>query len=115
MPNASLTVDPFPALAAPRRREIVQLLAKRGKLSVSELIEATGLPQADVSKHLAALREAELVSVERDGRRRIYSLQPESLLPIRDWIAQFEEFWSSQLDRIQARAEQKVRERAARN
>lgn len=115
MPNAPLTVDPFPALAAPRRREIVQLLAKRGKLSVSELIEATGLPQADVSKHLAALREAELVSVERDGRRRIYSLQPESLLPIRDWIAQFEEFWSSQLDRVQARAEQKVRERAARN
>ena len=62
----------------------------------------------------AVLRQVELVSVRRDGRRRLYSIDAEALEPVHRWIASFERFWSDQLDGIQARAEAKRRARTPR-
>src|SRR5262245_39531546 len=110
MPRAATTSDVFNAIAEPRRRRIIELLASRGALSVGALVVAVGLPQPAGSKHLGVLREVGLVSVAKNGRQRVYQLDPRELKSVYDWAKAFEQFWSHQLDRIKARAEQKARE-----
>lgn len=115
MSRASTTSDVFNALAEPRRREIVALLAKSGPRSVGDLVEALDLAQPAVSKHLAVLRTVGVVTVERHGKSRVYALNPAELKPVHDWIQPFEQLWTRQLDRIKERAERKAKERAKRN
>jgi DNA-binding transcriptional ArsR family regulator len=115
MSRAATTSDVFNAIAEPRRREIIGLLARHEARSVGELVEATGLAQPAVSKHLAVLRAVGVVSVRKDGKSRRYSLNPSELKPVNDWVKQFERFWSQQLDRIKERAERQAAARAARN
>jgi DNA-binding transcriptional ArsR family regulator len=115
MSRAATTSDVFNAIAEPRRREIVGVLAGGRPRSVSELVAATRMPQPTVSKHLAVLRTVGVVSVQRVGKSRFYALNPAELKPVHDWIAKFEKLWAHQLDRIKIRAEQKAKERAAKN
>jgi DNA-binding transcriptional ArsR family regulator len=114
MPRASVTADVFNAIAEPRRRQIIELLAAgRGgavsELAVNELVERLRIAQPAVSKHLAVLREVGLVEVARQGRERRYRLNAERLRAVYDWASKFEPFWSQQLDRIKQRAEQRAR------
>lgn len=113
MPRLATTSDVFNAIAEPRRREIVELLAEHGERDVTDLVDRLGLPQPAVSKHLGVLREVGVVSVTKAGRRRVYRLNAAELKPVHDWVKVFERFWSSQLDRIKERAERLARERAA--
>ena len=115
MSRASTTSDVFNAIAEPRRREIVSLLAGVESRSVGELVDALELAQPAVSKHLAVLRAVGLVSVQKVGKTRLYALNSAELKPVFDWAKQFERLWSAQLDRIRERAERKARERAERN
>lgn len=80
--------DIFDVLAEPTRREILARLLQ-GEASVGDLVEALGLTQPTVSKHLAQLREAELVTVREDGRSRIYALRPAPLEAVEAWLAPF--------------------------
>jgi DNA-binding transcriptional ArsR family regulator len=112
MPRAPTTTDVFNAIAEPRRREIVDLLAKRGSLAVGALVAAIGLPQPAVSKHLGVLRTVGVVSVTKDGRQRLYQLEAEKLKPVHDWAKGFEHLWSHQLDRIKKRAERIAKEKS---
>jgi len=114
MPPLPTDSDPFTALAEPRRREIVEVLAGVERRSVNELVEILGLPQPTVSKHLGVLRKVGLVSVEKDGQHRFYALNAEKLKPIHAWVSMFEQLWEGQLDAIKKAAERKARERAAR-
>jgi DNA-binding transcriptional ArsR family regulator len=66
--------------------------------------------QPAVSKHLGVLRSVRIVSVSRRGRRRLYRLNAKELKPVHDWVKNYEQFWSHQLNRIKARAEQKARQ-----
>jgi DNA-binding transcriptional ArsR family regulator len=93
MARAATTTDVFNAVAEPRRRQILDLLAGR-ELPVSELVEGLGLAQPLVSKHLRVLREVGVVDVREDGRRRLYRLNGPALRPIYDWVASFERTWS---------------------
>ena len=111
MPRAATTSDVFNAIAEPRRREIVELLARRGALVVGALVVLLDLPQPAVSKHLGVLREVGLVKVDKHGRQRVYQLDAQELKSVYDWARSFEHLWSHQLDRIKTRAEQKARER----
>jgi DNA-binding transcriptional ArsR family regulator len=118
MPRAATTADVFNAIAEPRRREIIRLLAVGADSEprarpVGELVETLGLPQPAVSKHLAVLRAVGVVSMSKDGQRRLYRLNPQELKPVHDWAKQYERFWTHQLDRIKARAERLAKERAA--
>jgi DNA-binding transcriptional ArsR family regulator len=115
MSRAATTSDVFNAIAEPKRREIIGLLANGKAQSVSELVEALGLAQPAVSKHLGVLRAVGVVSVERVGKSRLYTLNPAELKPVQDWVKPFERFWSHQLDRIKERAERKAAERAKKN
>ena len=110
MPRAPTTADVFNAIAEPRRRQIVELLARRGALAVGTLVVTLGLPQPAVSKHLGVLRKVGLVNVVRKGKRRIYSLNGQELRPVYDWVRTYQRFWEHQLRRIKERAEKMERE-----
>lgn len=101
MAPTATTTDVFGALAEPRRRQIVDLLAA-GERSVNDLVEATGLAQPQVSKHLRVLREVGVVAAREEGRRRLYSLNGPALKPIHDWVAGFEALWTERYDALDA-------------
>lgn len=87
--------DIFEAVADPTRRQLLESLLEStevggpGELTVSELVEQTGLGQPTVSKHLKTLREVGLVEVREAGQKRFYSVTPEPLEEIEDWMINF--------------------------
>jgi DNA-binding transcriptional ArsR family regulator len=92
----------FRILADPTRRRILDLLAERGTATVTELAaEFPGLVASGISKHLMALRAADLVIATRQGRRQLYRLNAdvfaEALAP---WLALYRPYWSAALDRL---------------
>ena len=93
MARAATTTDAFNAVAEPRRREIIAVLAG-GERPVGELVTELGLAQPQVSKHLRVLREVEVVQVRDEGRRRLYRLNGHALKPIHDWVRQYEQLWT---------------------
>jgi DNA-binding transcriptional ArsR family regulator len=97
--RAATTADAFNAVAEPRRRQLLDVLAV-GERSVTELMGALGLEQPQVSKHLRVLREVGLVLVRDEGRRRIYRLQSEPLRPIHEWVKRYEDTWNEGFDRL---------------
>jgi len=113
MPRAATTTDVFNAIAEPKRREIISVLAGGRTHAVGELVIRLRMPQPAVSKHLGVLRKVGIVSASRHGRRRLYRLNAEKLKPVHDWSKTFERYWTHQLDRIKDRAERKALERLA--
>jgi DNA-binding transcriptional ArsR family regulator len=99
MPRAATTTDAFNAVAEPRRRQILDVLAG-GERPVNELVAQLGLAQPQVSKHLRVLREVGAVDVREDGRRRLYRLNGAALKPIHDWVQGYEQLWSERLDQL---------------
>ena len=97
--RAATTADTFNAVAEPRRREILDLLAT-GEHSVNELVDALALAQPQVSKHLRVLREVGAVDVLQDGRRRVYRLNGHALKPIHDWVQRYEQTWSERFEAL---------------
>jgi Predicted transcriptional regulators len=97
VPRAATTTDAFNAVAEPRRRQILDLLAA-GERPVNELVELLGIPQPQVSKHLRVLREVGVVQVREDGRQRLYRLNAQALRPIHDWVKDYERLWSDRFD-----------------
>jgi DNA-binding transcriptional ArsR family regulator len=97
MARAATTTDAFNAVAEPRRRQILDLLAQ-GERPVNDLVELLGLAQPQVSKHLRVLREVDLVHVRDEGRQRLYRLNAEPLRSIHDWLRRYEEMWTSRFD-----------------
>src|SRR3712207_6951564 len=85
MARAATTTDAFNAVAEPRRREILDLLAG-GERPVGDLVCLLGVSQPLVSKHLRVLREVGAVEVREEGRRRLYRLNAQALRPIHDWV-----------------------------
>ena len=81
-----------------RGLEVFEALAATG--SVAQAAATTGLSQPAVSQHLKILREAGLVASTREGRRRIYRLQPEGLKAVFAWVQDFEDFWSERLEAL---------------
>lgn len=108
MARAATTSDVFNAIAEPRRREIVDLLALGTERDVSEIVFKLGLSQPTVSKHLGVLRKVGVVAVQKDGQRRVYRLNPQELKPVHDWIQNFERFWTDHLSSIKKVAEQRA-------
>ena len=106
MPRASTISDPFNAIAEPRRRQILELIAADER-SVGEIAEQLELGQPSVSKHLQVLLNVDLVTVRRDGRRTLYRTNSETLRTIHDWSGMFAQYWRGQLRRIKAHAEEK--------
>lgn len=97
MESDELALD---AVGEPNRRRLLVLLHARGESTVTELVEASGLRQPQVSKHLKVLSTADLVSVRPDGRRRLYRLDATGLRSAHDWFASFEDVWQQRFDTL---------------
>src|SRR5689334_2370800 len=97
MARAATTTDAFNAVAEPRRRDILRVLAG-GERPVTELVAALGVAQPQVSKHLRVLREVGAVEVRESGRQRLYRLNARALKPIYDWVKDYERFWAERFD-----------------
>jgi DNA-binding transcriptional ArsR family regulator len=103
----------FRTLSDSTRRQILDLLAERGPLSVGELVaEFPDLVPSGISKHLMCLRAARLVSAARQGRTQIYQLEPEALVAdLTPWIAKYERYWSAALERLRHVSEESGKKR----
>lgn len=99
MARAATTTDAFNAVAEPRRRQILDVLAE-GERPVNDLVEVLGLAQPQVSKHLRVLREVGLVDVREEGRQRLYRLNGLPLKPIHDWVKSYEESWNERFEAL---------------
>ena len=99
MARAATTADAFNAVAEPRRRQILDVLAG-GERPVNDLVSALGLAQPQVSKHLRVLREVGAVDVRDEGRQRLYRLNGHALKPIHDWVKAYERSWSERFDEL---------------
>jgi DNA-binding transcriptional ArsR family regulator len=99
MARSATTTDVFNAIGEAQRRDILNLLAG-GERSVNELVELMGARQPQVSKHLKVLKEVGLVSVRVVAQQRLYTLNPQNLKPIHDWVKPFEAMWTERLDRL---------------
>jgi DNA-binding transcriptional ArsR family regulator len=99
MARAATTTDAFNAVAEPRRRQILDVLAA-GERPVNDLVRLLGMSQPQVSKHLRVLREVGAVDVRDEGRQRLYRLNGHALKPIHDWVRNYERFWSERFDRL---------------
>ena len=107
MPRAATRSDPFNAIAEPRRRHILELIASEER-SVGQIADALELGQPSVTKHLQVLRDVGLVTVRRHGRQTMYRTNADTLRTIHDWSGMFAQHWRGQLRRIKAHAEEKA-------
>ncbi len=89
----------FEVLVEPNRRRILDLLAAAER-PVGELVQHLELSQPAVSKHLRILRDARLVEARGDAQRRLYSVRPEPLRAIDDWLEPYRVMWAASLDRL---------------
>src|SRR5215510_15649270 len=99
MARSSTTSDVFNAIAEARRREILDTLIA-GEKAVGAIVNDLSMSQPQVSKHLRVLSEVGLVRSRAEGRRRLYSLEPARLGPMREWLAKHEQAWNDRLDRL---------------
>jgi DNA-binding transcriptional ArsR family regulator len=98
------------ALADPSRRSMVERLA-HGPVTAGELAELLPIARPGVSRHLRVLREAGLVDVRRDAQRRVYSLRPQPLAEIDDWLVPYRALWEQRLDALHTEVARGKRER----
>jgi DNA-binding transcriptional ArsR family regulator len=100
--STTATDDLFRALADPTRRRILDLLAERGSATVSELAgQFPDLVASGISKHLMALRAAQLVTASKQGRNQIYAVNAEAMeRALGPWLARYEAYWTGALTRL---------------
>lgn len=96
---ATPEIDIFRALADPTRRAVLERLAQ-DELSVSALKAGFDISQPAISQHLSVLKGAGLVTERREGRSVHYRASPEGLAPLFDWIARYQAFWPTRIDRL---------------
>lgn len=95
-----MAADTFAVLAEPTRRRVLDLLRRR-EHSVGALVEALGVSQPTLSKHLRVLREAGLVSSRTAAQQRIYRIEPEPLRELDAWLAPYRALWTTHLDALE--------------
>ena len=93
-------MDAFYALAEPHRRKVVEILARRGQLSATQICDEFDVTPQAVSQHLRVLREANMIQMERKAQKRLYEFNPKSVYVIERWVADLTEMWNSRLDRL---------------
>ena len=88
-------------LADPTRRTVFENIARRGEITVGELVKGFDVSQPAISQHLRALRDAGLVSERKKGRQVFYRPRPEGLEPLIDWLGFYSQFWRERFDAIE--------------
>lgn len=94
-------MDVFEALAAPTRREIIEMLSSKGRLSATDIYQRFEASPPAISQHLKVLREAKLVRVERQGQLRIYEIDPDGMGEIEEWSRRMTNLWNKRFDAME--------------
>jgi DNA-binding transcriptional ArsR family regulator len=89
----------FAALSDPTRRAMVERLS-RGPASVHGLMEPFALSQQMISKHIAYLVRAQLVTKTKRGRESICTLRPQAIKTVSDWAISYRQFWEESFDKL---------------
>ena len=97
---SNLSTDLFSALGDPTRRQLFEVLARSGGQNVKVLTAQSHVSQPMVSRHLAILQAAGLVTARKSGREHHYSVCPEGLAPISNWIREQTAFWEGRLEAL---------------
>lgn len=92
-------MDAFTAIAHPVRRQLLDLLVQEGQ-SVNQLAARFSITRPAISQHLKVLLDAGLVTEQRQGRERIYTLQPQPLKALDAWLESYRHLWEARLDRL---------------
>jgi DNA-binding transcriptional ArsR family regulator len=90
----------FYAIAEPRRRDIIELLASNGQLSATEISDNFAVSAPAISQHLKVLREANFVSVEKRAQQRIYRINPDAMAEIEEWVQEMTRRWNDRFNAL---------------
>jgi DNA-binding transcriptional ArsR family regulator len=91
----------FNALADPTRRAVLDLL-RAGIRPAGDIARAFPISRPAISKHLKILRRAHLVAEHRQGRNRLYQLNPEPLKTVDEWLDEYRRFWTASLENLKS-------------
>jgi DNA-binding transcriptional ArsR family regulator len=91
-------MDTFTALADPTRRQILELLARDGPISATEIVGHFRISPPAISQHLKVLREARLVHMDKRAQQRIYRINPDALLELEQWATRLAQLWNQRYD-----------------
>ena len=93
-------MDIFYAIAEPTRRTIIEILAKKGRLSATDISKKFNMSAPAVSQHLKVLREADIVRVEKQGQKRMYQLNLEKVYEFERWAHEMTKVWNGRFTRL---------------
>ena len=99
--------DVYDAVADPTRRKLLRMLADVEELPLHELTVHFQMGRTAVSKHLAILKDADLVSARKVGRETRYRLNAAPLKEIQDWVSFYEGFWKERIAKLNLILEEK--------
>ncbi|HZW28332.1 MAG TPA: metalloregulator ArsR/SmtB family transcription factor [Trueperaceae bacterium] len=106
LPAADEAARAFAALGDPTRLELVRRLGNAPRLNVTQLTAGVGVSRQAVSKHLAVLQGAGLVSRERAGRETLFELRRDSVAAAGDYLRRVSEAWDAAIERLRAHVEE---------
>lgn len=95
-----MTTDTFSALAVPTRRTIVEMLAKKGTMSATDICKGFAVSAPAISQHLGVLLDAHLVVVKKHGQHRLYQINPKAMAELEHWAAQMTRLWEKRYDAL---------------
>ncbi|MGR9117080.1 MAG: ArsR/SmtB family transcription factor [Gammaproteobacteria bacterium] len=95
-------MDKFAALAEPNRRRIIEIIAMKGEIAASDIGDQFEISAPAISQHLKVLREVELVKMEKRAQQRIYSINPQGMDEMWEWLSRMRKFWTERFDALDA-------------
>ncbi|MDE1822828.1 MAG: helix-turn-helix transcriptional regulator [Candidatus Micrarchaeota archaeon] len=93
-------MDAFYALAEPRRRRIMEILAGKGRLSATDIYSNFDISPQAISQHLKVLLDSKLLRMEKRAQQHIYEINPDSVMRIGEWSRETLRMWNGRLDRL---------------
>ncbi len=93
-------MDIFTALAVPTRRNIIEMLAKKGRLSATDIYEQFKISPPAISQHLKVLKQVKLVQVEKQGQLRMYEINLKGMREFEKWSKKMTDLWSKRFDAL---------------
>ena len=104
----------FDVLADPVRRRILEILTE-GEHASGEVVDVVsaefGIGQSAVSQHLKVLRDSGFATVTIEGARRIYTIDPQPLSEVDDWLSQVRQVWGPKLEALATEVTRGTRKR----
>lgn len=95
-------MDKFAAIAEPNRRRMIEIIAVEGEIAASDISNQFDISPPAISQHLKVLREAGIVKMEKRAQQRIYSLNPQGVDEMWEWLNQMRKFWNERFDALDA-------------